>query len=484
MLIRHSFLYVVARILPGLLGMVTTAILTRLLDVRGYGLYGLALVIMTFVSTMGFEWLGISFVRFNEGRQDDERMVATFVHMFFAVMVLSALLVALAWVLGLFSAALAPVYLLGILLAWSYSWFELAARLETANMRPMRYLGMNLGRAGLILLGAAGAGWLTRDPVWTTVGTGLGMLGGAMFGSLRQHRMAPRLFDGDLALKVIAFGLPMAISMTLTGVITSGTRALVQFLDSSEALGLYTAAFVLVQNSLAIMASGIAAAGYPLAVRAVESGDPMRARRQLLANGTLLLTVLAPACLGMALTAEGISTTLVGPKFSAGVAAITPWMAAGTFFAGFRAHYLDHAFQLGRRPSLQIWVTCVAAIVATAFSCYLIPREGPVGAAIAVTIAMAVSCCHAVVAGRSAYPIPFPVGAAPRVALGCALMAVAVHAVPGRGLRSLLLQVAVGILAYGAAALALNLLDLRSRAVEFLSSRPWRREVPVQGVDV
>ena len=157
MLIRHSFLYVVARILPGLLGMVTTAILTRLLDVRGYGLYGLALVIMTFVSTMGFEWLGISFVRFNEGRQDDERTVATFVHMFFAVMVLSAGVTASAWVLGLFSGVQAPVYLLGILLAWSYSWFELAARLETANMRPLRYLGMNLGRAGFILLGAAGA---------------------------------------------------------------------------------------------------------------------------------------------------------------------------------------------------------------------------------------------------------------------------------------------------------------------------------------
>ena len=76
--------------------------------------------------------------------------------------------------------------------------------------------------------------------------------------------------------------------MCTSWVVTSGSRALVQFLDSSEALGLYTAAFVLVQNSLAIMASGIDAAGYPLAIRAVESGDPARARRQLLANGTLL----------------------------------------------------------------------------------------------------------------------------------------------------------------------------------------------------
>ena len=353
MLIRHSLLYMVARFVPGILGMMTTALLTRLLDLRGYGIYGLALVIMTFVSTMGFDWLGVSLMRFNEARRGDERVIATFVQIFLVLMLVSAGLTALTWACGLFSGAEASVYLLGLLLAWSYSWFEFAARVETANMRPFRYLTMNLARSACILLGAVGAAWLTHDAIWTMVGTGVGMFAGAMFGTLRTHRMAPRLFDRQLAAQVIAFGFPLAISMTLGSVVSSGTRALVQALGSSEALGLYTAAFILVQNTLAIMASGIASAGYPLAVRAVESGDGIRAQRQLLANGSLLLAMLAPACLGMALAAPGISTTLVGHRFSAGVSLLTPWMAAGTFFASIRAHFLDHAFQLGRRPSLE-----------------------------------------------------------------------------------------------------------------------------------
>ena len=136
----------------------------------------------------------------------------------------------------------------------------------------------------------------------------------------------------------------------------------------------------------------------------------------------------------MALTAPRASRPpSSGRKFSAGVALITPWMAAGTFFAGFRAHFLDHAFQLGRRPSLQIWVTCVAAIVATGFSFYLIPRWARWARRSRSPSAMAVSCCHAAMAGRWAYPIPLPLGAAPRIALSCALMAIAVHALPGRG---------------------------------------------------
>jgi O-antigen/teichoic acid export membrane protein len=471
MLIRNSLLYMLARLLPGVFGMATTALLTRLLSVAGYGVYGLALVTMTFVSTMGFDWLGVSFLRFYDGKKEDNRTVATFLYIFVALLFLSAILTAIAWALGLFSGAEAPIYALGIALAWSYSWFELAARLETASLRPLRYLTMNLARAILILIGAVGAAWLTHDPVWTAVGTGIGMFGGAMMGRMRGQPLAPRYFDRALALKVLAFGIPLAASLTLSGVINSGTRALVQILGSNEALGLYTAGFILVQNTLMVMAGGIASASYPLAVRAVESGDAERARRQLLANGSLLLSVMAPACLGMALTADGAANTLVGRAFAPTVAQLMPWMAVGAFFACMRAHFLDHAFQLGRRPSLQVLVTAVAAIIAIGLSIFLIPRYGPVGGAIAVTIAMAVSCIHASLAGRLAYPVPLPLAFAARVLAACVFMGLLVSAVPGKGTLAFAAQVVVGVAAYGAAAFALNLLDLRSAALSFIARR-------------
>jgi O-antigen/teichoic acid export membrane protein len=471
MLIRNSLLYVLARLLPGVFGMATTALLTRLLDVASYGIYGLALVIMTFVSTMGFDWLGVSFLRFYDGKAGSERTVATFVHIFLGLLVLSGLLTLLAWAVGAFTGAQAPIYALGILLAWSYSWFELAGRLETAGLRPFRYLAMNLGRAALIFLGAVGAAWLTRDPVWTAVGTGIGMFGGALLGTIRSHSVAPRLFDPALARRVLAFGVPLAASLTLTGLISAGTRALVGVLGSAESLGLYTAAFILTQNTLIIIGGGIASAGYPLAVRAVESGDVARARRQLLANGSFLLAVMAPACLGMALTADGVANTLVGHKFAPMVAVLTPWMAAGAFFGTMRAHFLDHAFQLGRRPGLQVWVTCVAAAVALGLSVLLIPRYGPVGAAIGVTMGMAVSAIHASIVSRFAYPVPLPIATGIRVLAACLFMGLLVRAVPGSSLFAFAAQVAVGAVAYAAAAFALNILDMRSQAVPFILRR-------------
>jgi len=475
MLIRNSLLYMLARLLPGVFGMATTALLTRLLDVGSYGVYGVALVIMTFVSTMGFDWLGVSFLRFYDGKAGGDRTVATFVYIFFGLLALSGLLTLLAWAVGAFTGVQAPIYALGILLAWSYSWFELAARLETAGLRPFRYLAMNLARAALIFVGAAGAAWMTHDPVWTAVGTGVGMFCGALLGTMRSHSLAPRLFDPALARRVLAFGIPLAASLTLTGLISAGTRALVGALDSAEALGLYTAAFILTQNTLMIIGGGIASAGYPLAVRAVESGDVGRARRQFLANGSFLLAVMAPACLGMALTADGVANTLVGHKFAPMVATLTPWMAAGAFFGTMRAHFLDHAFQLGRRPGLQVWVTCVAAVVALGLSAFLIPRYGPVGAAMGVTAGMAVSAIHASIVSRFAYPVPLPIATGIRVLAACVFMGLLVRAVPGSSLFAFATQVAVGAVAYVAAAFALNVIDFRSRALPFLLR--WTRGV-------
>jgi O-antigen/teichoic acid export membrane protein len=461
MLIKHSMVYVPAKLVPGIIGMLTTAALTRLLTPAEYGIYGLALVVMTFGSTLAFDWLGVSFQRVYYAGRHDPRLTSTFVQIFLILMCLTGTLALLAWGLGLFTGSTAPSYAIGLVMTWAYAWFELAARFEVANFRPGRYLRMNLARALFILLGAVGAAWLTRSPIWTAAGTATGILAGALLGGFSGWGFGRRHFDVKLARTVLTFGMPMAASMALSSLIGSGTRAMVEWMGSAEALGYYTAAFMLVQNTLNVAAAGIAAASYALAVKAVESGDEAAARRQLLANGSLLLAVMAPAALGMALTAHGIAVTLVGPRYVQAVTTLTPWMAGGAFFANLRANYLDHAFQLSRRPTLQIQVTALAAVLALGLSYWLIPLMGPLGTAIAVAVAMAVSCVHAALIGRWAYPVPMPLDAAWRVGLACLAMTICVLIIPGRGTASFLLQASAGALAYCGVGAALNLLGAR-----------------------
>jgi O-antigen/teichoic acid export membrane protein len=177
----------------------------------------------------------------------------------------------------------------------------------------------------------------------------------------------------------------------------------------------------------------------------------------------------------MALTGNCIATTLVGSKFVSGVAPLLPWMAVSSFFGCVRANHLDQAFQLGHRPNQLIWIALLAGIIAIGLSIYLIPGEGPVGAAIAVAVAMVVACAHAMIAGRYAYPLPFPIAAAIRIGICCAMMALVVIELPNSGWTGLFLRIGFGSVAYALSAITVNLMDSRERAVRFAkrAARRW-----------
>jgi O-antigen/teichoic acid export membrane protein len=476
MLIQQSAIYVFARLLVGLIAMATTAMLTRLLTPVTYGKYALALVVMAFGAQTLFNWITVSFARLYQARSDDPKTLSTFAQIFALTAAGGAAAFLAAWSAGVLSGDTARAYGVGLLLMWSYAWFELLSGFEVVSFRPGTYLYMCLGRAILILFGACGAAWLTGGPLWTALGYGFGMFAASWLGRTRGWSLRPSRFDRALAGQICRFGLPLAGCMALSALSTSGTRLLVNELDSAEALGLFTAAYVIVQSTLGVIAFGVVAAGYQLAVKAVEAGDEVAARRQLVANVALLYAVIAPAALGMALTADGLAQTVVGPKFSGAMVELIPLMAAGQFFESFRSCYLDHAFQLGKKSSFLAWIMGITAAVSLGLGVWLIPVFGPMGAAIAMAVAAAVSCGLDVVLGRYAYPMPIPYGVLGRLTLACAAMAAVVLSLRGSGPVFLGLQVVLGALTYGAAVLALDVMDARA-----LVSRRLRRVVAGYG---
>lgn len=461
MLIQHSAIYLLTRLLVGLIAMATTALLTRLLAPAVYGQYGLALAVMSFGAQTLFNWISVSFARLYQARRDDPRTLSTFAQIYGLTAASAAAAFLLASVCGALSGDAAWIYGVGVVLMGAFAWFELLAGFEVASFRPGVYLGMCLGRAVLILVGACGGAWLTGDPLWTALGYGFGMLAASAMGRTRGWSLRPSRFDKALAQQICRFGLPLAGCMVLSAISTSGTRLLVNELDSAEALGLFTAAYLVVQSTLGVIAFGMVAAGYQLAVQAVESGDQAAARRQLVANASLLFAVIAPASLGMALTADGLAQTIVGARFSEEMARLIPWLAAGQFFESIRSCYLDHAFQLGHKSHYLAWIMGATAAVSIGLGVWLIPSLGPTGAAVAMTVAAAVSCALGLLLGRRSYPMPIPYDALARLLVACIAMSIVVLCLRGGGLVSLMLQISLGALTYGAVVLALDVMDLR-----------------------
>ena len=231
MLIRHSVLYTTAKFLPGIVGIATTGFLTHLFDPAQFGVYGLIIVIMTLISNVGFDWLGVSFLRFYEANKDDPRTLATFAHIYALTTLACLIIVFPLLVLGSFKELSVPICMFRIILALSYSAFEIISKFEIANFHPVRYLMMNLARGILIFVGAVGGGWLTGDPIWAAAGTGAGMLVSVGFGTLRFPHVGFQYFNRDLARRVLRFGIPLAVSMTFAALITGVTRLLIDALE-------------------------------------------------------------------------------------------------------------------------------------------------------------------------------------------------------------------------------------------------------------
>jgi len=338
----------------------------------------------------------------------------------------------------------------------------------------MRYFWMNLLR-NLLILGfglAAAWAWHSAYPVLAT--SFLAMLVAGLLFKIPYLSLRPRRFDMAMARRLFVFGWAMALVRAIGAASFAGDRFLLEFMIGTDAVGFYTAAYQLAQMAIITIGAGIGSATYSLAVRAVESGDTAAVARQLSRNSTLLLALLLPASVGAAMVSPALAKLFVGPEYVAPVASMTAWMALAAFFFGFRANYLDHAFQLGHKIHRLLAVVAVTAGVNLLLELALIPRFGAVGVAIANLIAGALGLGLAAFAARSVMAMPVPWRDAAKVAAAVAAMALFLWPFYGRGdLLALLAAVIGGAAVYGAVLLALDAMDLRA-AVKRRFARGFR----------
>jgi O-antigen/teichoic acid export membrane protein len=142
---------------------------------------------------------------------------------------------------------------------------------------------------------------------------------------------------------------------------------------------------------------------------------------------------------------------------------MTAWMALAAFFSGFRANYLDHAFQLGHKTHRLLAVVAVTAVANLLLEILLIPRFGAVGVAIANLIAGAIGLSAAAWAARAVMAMPIAWRDAAKTAIAVLAMALFLWPLYGRDdLLSLAAAVLGGAAIYAAVLLALNAMDLRN----------------------
>src|SRR6266446_842198 len=447
--------------MPGLLGLGTTAILTRWVDPTEYGVYAFGLSIILFTVAAGYDWLCLSLLRLRPSFPEAEFLFGTLIVVF---CVLCAGIAAFTSVGTLLSNSWSYVPFLAACLfsTFATAWFELKLRVQLAELQEGPYFWTNVVRGTLILVLTFAAAYTQQDATIMILALGVSTLIAACLFRTEHLSIFNWRFDWEICRTLFQFGVPLFAGVGVANILFSIDRWMLQILSGSKAVGLFTAASFVAQVPISFLAGGIGPSAYALAVRAFEFTDHATVKAQLEENLVILLGIVLPAALGITALSRNLAYVMVGKSFAPTVIELAPWLSVASAIWTVRAYYFDSAFHLARNTRPLVMVMSVTLTANVALDFWLIPWKGELGAAIGSCIALSAGFVVAVIASRKVYKLPLPMKEIAKVAAGAAIMYLALQPVAGfRGAGALLLQLTIGSLVYLIAIVELDV--LRSR---------------------
>ncbi len=475
MLLRHASHYMMASATTAILGFVGAAIYTRLLTPADYGVYVVGFSLASFIFSVAFAWVQYSVMRFeSEGARADVRMTSL------AAYGLSAL-AAPFLLIGAHYGAHMPwgraTLSIGLALAWGM--FDLGQEIQRSRFQVRGFVFGSMFRAAAALGLCVAIAW--------SGGGGLGQLAGAALAyGLAALVSAPRIWQGprapfDPAKLKLFFRLGVAV--TVAGLIVTLQAALdrlfIAWRFGDGPAGLYGASADVVKQIVLIPAGSVAAAAFPLTVRAFASGDAAATRRQLAHTAELLLAILVPAAVGLALTAPYLVSFLFGPAFRETAGAIMPVLAFAWMFQSISQSYLHVSFHLAMKQGLSIPHGLATLAFNAALLWPMTSAFGPNGAAGSLLASEALGAAVGYALTLRAHRLPMIPGPAARIVAAAAVMALVVLALraqmPAYSAGAFIALAASGALVYGLVAVALDVLGARAVVVGLLRRAQTRR---------
>jgi O-antigen/teichoic acid export membrane protein len=468
--LRSGIIFLLGRLVPNLFGLVTAAVLTRLLEPAEYGLYALGLSITFFLALGAFDWLGLSLLRMAPAIEQPDLFFGTVLACFCALCGLSVAVAALILVLvGLQNYAFLTTACL--VAAFAVAYFELKLRLQMAELREADYFWTSAGRGviGITLICAVSYFHGTAPVIILALAASF--LAGSFI------RREPRLnfrnlqFDFSACLTLLRFGLPLSISVGLGAILVSVDKWLLQGLSGPEAVGLFSAAVIVAQTPIVALAGGIGPPAYSRAVQALDHRSPEAASGQLAQNFTVLIGIVAPSAVGIVALSNNLAHLIVGAAYWQSVILLTPWLSAAAVLWALRSFYIDIAFQLAHRTHRLVLTTLVTLFANVALDILLIPKLGQLGAAIGTFGATLVGLGVAAIATIGVFRLPIPFVDTAKVLASTAIMFLVLRELTTfSGVLALACQIAVGSLIYVSGLIAFNVLGARDVLIQRLTN--------------
>lgn len=460
-LLKHSLLYFVGRVVPGLVTIGALIVYTRFLTVREYGIYSMAIVASGLVYTGLFQWLSAGISRFLPDYKTNKKKLLNTVFVGFAGSCLCSIIVGVVVKDSKF-ADYSIIYCLAIIAGWAQAFFDLNTRIENAELLPVRYGILNTLKA--LLTFALGCTAVMIG--WGVIGIVVGLIVGPVFVVLPRAKSwfdgKTVEFDWKLLKRLLIFGVPLSMTYVFNLITDSSGKVILGTLIGPEAVGLFSAAFDLTQQTLGMLVGVVNLAAYPLIINAIADKEQDKANQHLEDNLKILFAIALPATVGLIVLSDSIACLFIGEsyrKYAPEVIAIT---SIAILFSGIKSYYYDYAFHISRKMKGMVYSVAVMSISSVALSYTLIIPYGVTGAALSTLGGFIVGAITSWHFGRKVHRLPKIPKELCKVILASAIMGIVLIFMQFRvGIIYLLTQIIVGLVVYACCLYFLNYCNLR-----------------------
>lgn len=460
-LLRDAVIYLPARVVPALVGVMAIPVLTRLLSPEQYGQYLLVMTTLMLIASFCFSWLVSITIRF---------YVVYRVELLFRIcrpLLIAALLMSLAlWVVGatLLGDVYASMFFLSTGMLWlvghgSFEYF--AGWLRARNLAKAYSLAQSWRSVAGLLIAVALLLFGLQGGEIVLLGAACAMLAALIL--LHRHALKvdysqPKTMEYGAALHtVLKYGVPTAlVNVAMVG-LSLTDRYIIGYQMGAESVAIYGASYDIAEKTIFFVNSMLLLSSSVIGFRIFEQEGEVKAADFLTRLMRLYLLAAPPLTMGLALLAPEIITLLLPAKYGEG-ASVLAIVSAGGLCVGV-LHRYSLLLSFHKRTDLIMWCSAGALAINISSCMFMIPLFGLVGAAFSTLIAYGMWLVMIRVAANRFQVPKFPWATLVRVcvslAISAGIMYIVIAAASTVSLSMLLTIYIFGLACY---AIALHLL--------------------------
>jgi O-antigen/teichoic acid export membrane protein len=450
--------YLPAQIAPGIVGVISIPIVTRLFSPGEYGNYSIVVATVMVLTTI-LGWLPMGIIRFYPAYERDQKL-DLFYGIIFKLTVFSLLVVTgiFMGVLVLTKTLISPkLYFLmyvgvGVYVFTSiFNVFQYLLRAERrinwysvfAVWRSVMGLGLGLGIIFLFETGIVGLFWGAILSIVLI----LPFLWKHAMGSISVLRNKIKM---SLLKEMANYSFPLVAGNLAAWILSLSDRFILEFYRGSKEVGIYSASYNISDRSIMLLINLFMLASGPIAMNIWENKGEEKSSEFIAKLTRYYLIISVPLIVGFSVLDKPIMSFLTGEQYFEGHK-IIPFVVVGGFLFG-----LQHRYQSGilfhKRTGYITLGIAAAAVLNLGLNLLFIPRYGYTAAAVTTATSYLFLLMSMILVSRKFFVWKFPFLSLLKICFISAIVGVMLHYFGGNSssitLIHLLFIICLGVVIY------------------------------------